>query len=197
LTKGEITMSKPVRLSSKPPFRGCIGECNNCPFKRLHKQTQNKYSDKQIKESLKPTVKKLLKPIIKNMVKSLTPFALRQDLKVKDLLFMEPKDPYRQETIRLDECYRERFKPEDVDDYFSEVRFMEHGLWYYITWLFTRVFPGTIYYFKIYYWQTQNGELAVKTIMAMVEDPVTGNKELISVPNWLATVGLLPWEFTD
>jgi len=183
----------PIRLSSKPPFRGCSGDCGNCPLKRLHK----KHSKEQIKGALKPIVKPIVKRLIKNMVESLTPFALRQDLKVKDLLFIEPKDPYREETIRLDECYRERFKPEDVDDFFAEPRFLEHGLWYYITWLFTRVFPGTIYYFKIYYWQSENGELVVKTIMAMVEDPVTGNKELISVPNWLATVGLLPMEFTD
>jgi hypothetical protein len=190
-------MVRPIRLSDKHGCGGCGKGCCGCPFKRLHKQSQDRYSDKQVKEALKPIVKKLIKPIIKTMVKSLTPFALRQDLQVKDLLFQEPKDPYRQETIRLDECYRERFKPEEVDEYFNEVRFVEHGLWYYITWLFARIFPGTIYYFKIYYWQNENGELVVKTIMAMVEDPVTGNKELISVPNWLATVGLLPWEFSD
>jgi ferredoxin len=170
------------------------GKCRgNCEFKRFIKE----HSQRVVKQELKPIVKKLIKPIIKSMIKSLTPLALRQDLTFEDILLGEPWDPYREETIKLEELKRERFKPYEVDEYFNEVRFVEHGMWYYITWLFTRVFPGRIHYFVIGYKELENGELMVFKLFALVEDRESGFKTLVNVPNYLASIGLLPPELSD
>jgi hypothetical protein len=186
-------MTNPI----KPPIKhGCgkgCGNCKDCHLRKLYKE----YSQRAIKNELKPIIKRLIKPIIKSMIESLTPMALRQDLTFEALLLGEPKDPYREETFKLEELKRDVFKPSEVDEYFAEVRFMEHGLYYYITWLFTRTFPGRIHYFVIGYKELESGELMVVKLLAMVEDKRTGIRTLVNVPNWLAAIGLLPMEFSD
>jgi hypothetical protein len=133
-----------------------------------------------------------MKPIIKSMVKSLTPIALRQDLTFKSLLLLKPEDPPYKSQIPFEEIIRDEFEPHELDDYFAEVRFIEQGMWYLITWMFINFFPGKIHRFSIYYRKMESGEFLIEKLLAKVEDPETGTIAFVRVPQFLALIGLIP-----
>jgi len=181
-------MTNPIKLPIKHSCKGC----GKCAIKKLLIRPPKESLPKSVKNELKPIIKKLIKPMVKSMVQSLTPIALRQDLTFRALLIWKPENPEYKEDIKWEELKRESFTPLQVEEYFAEVRFADHAMWYLIAWMFKRFFPGRIHRFIIGYKELETGELMVIKLFAEVEDKESGLRTIVSVPMWLALTGLLP-----